>query len=116
MIPSFDVPMADRPISVHVRAASLVWKKLKLAGLNKDYAREAYGADKENAPRSTIRSVDYDAMRDLDKYMKLVGNVIPNHPSYRRRKEDTDIKELEVRERLRLASVFLWQATQSSVF
>lgn len=116
MIPSFDVPMADRPISVHVRAASLVWKKLKLAGLNKDYAREAYGADKENAPRSTIRSVDYDAMRDLDKYMKLVGNVIPNHPSYRRRKEDTDIKELEVRERLRLASVFLWQATLSSVF
>ena len=116
MIPSFDVPMAERPISVHVRAASLVWKKLKLAGLNKDYAREAYGTDKENAPRSTICSVDYDAMRDLDKYMKLVGNVIPNHPSYRRRKEDTDIKELEVRERLRLASVFLWQATQSSVF
>ena len=27
-------PMSDRPLSVHVRAASLLWKKLKLSGLS----------------------------------------------------------------------------------
>ncbi|QDZ21681.1 hypothetical protein A3770_06p41990 [Chloropicon primus] len=88
--------MADRPLSVHVRAASLVWKKLKLAGMNKD-TRAALESDKENAPKSTLRNSEYNAMRDLDKYMKIVGTVIPGHPSYRRRKEDADIKELENR-------------------
>ena len=75
-----------------------VWKKLKLAGMSKD-TRAALESDKENAPKSTLRDCEYNAMRDLDKYMKIVGTVIPGHPSYRRRKDDADIKELEVRPR-----------------
>ena len=78
--------MADRPLSVHVRAASLVWKKLKLAGIGDKLSED----DKENAPRSTFRNGDFNAMRDLDKYLKLVGTVIPAHPSYRRRKDDAN--------------------------
>ena len=90
--------MSDRPLSVHVRAASLVWKKLKLAGLD-TYGKHGGEAEKENANRSMLCKSDLSAMRDLEKYLKLVGSVIPNHPSYRRRKDDADIVELEVRQR-----------------
>ena len=90
-------PMSDRPLSVHVRAASLLWKKLKLSGLSNNSRYNFEDDDKENEPRSLLPKGDFNAIRDLEKYLKLVGSVIPSHPSYRRRKEDAEIKDLESR-------------------
>ena len=90
--------MSDRPLSVHVRAAALLYKKLKLSGLFED---------KENQTSARrLRTADLNCIRDLEKYLKVVGSVIPNHPSYRRRRNDADIKELEVRFVLFFAFLF----------
>ena len=48
-------PMSDRPLSVHVRAASLLWKKLKLSGLSNNSRYNFEDDDKENEKSTKTR-------------------------------------------------------------
>ena len=80
--------MSDRPIGVHLRAANLLWKKLKLAGVVEGEDAAVAGLLAAKAAASS------DVARDLKRYAELAERIIPRHPAFEWRRDDGEVKAI----------------------